>query len=120
MLTTTDKTWIRAYITDNMLPDTAVIKRDSGSVNSNYEYVESSAAVGTVACRLDPFNRADSSGIIAEADKTKSYYQLTVPHDTDLRANDTVTVNSLEYTVYLLRDEHSHNFTVRAVLSVAE
>lgn len=121
MLPSSDLSWIRDYIDDNMLPGTAIITRDSaGTVNAFGEYVESTSAVGTVSCRIDPFNRVDSKGMVAERDVTKSYYRLTVPYDTDIAVNDVITISSTDYEVLQLHDNHSYNFTRRAVLSLVE
>ena len=120
MLESNELSWARSYILENMLPGTAIIKRNTPSVNSYYEAVETFAADGTVACRLDPFNKQDSKQMAGERDAGRNWYRLTVPYDVDVQADDVIAVGGEDYSIIQLHEGHSDSFVVRLIIAKVE
>lgn len=122
MLNNSDLSWIRNVIESevDMLPGSAVINRNAGAVNSYYEYVDGFSAVGTVACRIDPFQKQDSKGMAGEREANRNWYRLTLPYGTDVQADDTITIDSQDYSVVQLHDGHSLQFVTRLVVARVE
>ncbi len=120
MLEDSELEWFRDYIEDEMMPGTAIIKRDSGGTNSFSEYVESYAANGTVSCRLDPLQKFDSQQVVGERDASRNWYRLTLPNDVDVQSDDLITVGGVDYSVIQLHEGHSENVSVRLIIAKVE
>ena len=120
MLNSNDLSWARSYITDNMMPGTATIKRDGGGQNSNYEYVPNYSNNSTVSCRLDPYSKQDSKHVVGERDASRNWYRLTLPHDADVQSDDVIAIDGVDYSIVQLHEGHSDNFTVRLIVAKVE
>ena len=121
MFTNNELAWYRDYLEDTTLPGTAIIVRDSsGSVNDYGEYVEGTAATGTVSCRLDPYNKQDSSHMAGERDASRNWYRLTLSYDVDIQPDDQLTIGSTTYSIIQLHEGHSHNMVTRLVVAKVE
>jgi hypothetical protein len=120
MLESNELSWARGYIEDNMLPGTAIINRDGGTVNSYYEYNPDKSANGTVSCRIDPYNKQDSKQVVGERDASRNWYRLTLPNDVDVQSDDTITIAGTDYSIIQLHEGHSDNFTVRLIIAKVE
>lgn len=106
-----------------MLPGTAVIHAEGGSVNSKGVFVSSFAPVssGTVACRLDPINVASSDIAVLQGKETQTtYYRLTLPYDAPVNADNRVVIASNTYSVISLYEDHSWNVSKRAIVAKVE
>lgn len=102
---------------NQLLPDSCVISRESGTVNAMGEFINAGTTVGTVSCRVDPFNRQDSKLMVAMQEKGRQYRQLTVSYDADLADGDTITFDGSDYEVLQIDDDHSWNVSRRAVIA---
>ena len=121
MLPSSELDFYRSYISDNLMPGTAVIYRNrNGSVNDYYEAVEGTVANGTVVCRLDPYNKQDSSHMVGERDASRVWFRLSLPYDTDVQSDDTIIVGGNTYSIIQLHEGHSDNFAVRLVVAKVE
>lgn len=107
-----------------LLPGTAIIQSNGGSVNSKGVYVDSWAAVssGTVACRLDPLSTSQSSDValLQGQERQTTYWQLTVPYNAPLNADNRVVIGSTTYSVVSLYDVPSWNVSTRAIVAEVE
>ncbi len=121
LLTTAELAQLRADAAFT-LPDTGVIKRPvPTSSNGIVEEEGTHTTVATVACRLDPIPaNAARELYAAEREAPRTYFQLTMPYDADLRYNDRVTVNTIDVEVVLLFKQHSARLMVRALVFKVE
>lgn len=116
MLTASELAQLRADILAT-LPDTCVIQRASAGTSTYYFANEGTAsAVGTVACRLDPFNQMDSAGMVAGREANRATWRLTLAYDADISDGDQVVVNGHTFQVMQLHDVHSDHAVRRALL----
>ena len=120
MLESNELSWARSYILENMLPGSAIINRVTLTTNSFYEPVEGTVIAGTVACRLDPFNKQDSKQMAGERDAGRNWYRLTVPYDGDVQADDVIAVGGEDYSIIQLHEGHSESFVVRLIIAKVE
>ena len=121
MLSSNELDWYRSYVSDELMPGTAIIYRNSGgSVNEYLEAVEGTVASGTVACRLDPYNKQDSAHMVGDRDASRNWFRLSLPYDTDIQADDTLTIGANSYSIIQLHEGHSDRFAVRLVVAKVE
>lgn len=121
MLTDKELSQIQSDIQAELLPDTAEVKRPGSSVDVYGNVDETAVTVATVACRLDPIEgRADTTGMVAAAEAMRTWYRLTLPHNTDIEPGDHVVINSTTYEVVQLHDDHSERVSVRAMVARIE
>lgn len=100
------------------LPDTCTIQRASITTNSAGHSAQTWAASSSgVACRIDPYQRQDSTGMVGQQEKQRAWYRLTVPYDTDLQDGDRIIYSSDTYEVIQLHDDHSLRAVRRAVIA---
>lgn len=104
----------------DLMPDSCVIQRPTETVGSAGFPSRTYNAVGTVVCRLDPLKRQATQEVIALQEALTYYRQLTVPYDTDLRAEDKVVIGTRSYEVRQLDDDHSLRAVRRAVVVETE
>lgn len=118
MLSSDELAQLRADLND-LLPDTCDIQADSGTVDSAGHVNPSWANVATgVACRLDPFTvRSDQRGSIAEQERTRTYYQLTLSYNTTIEYGNRVIFGSLTLEIVQLYTTHSLHGVVRALVA---
>ena len=120
LLSAAELTALRADVL-GLLPGTAIISRLTTSVGTAGFPARTYAAVGTAVCRLDPVaNRSAGGGIVASQDALAYYRTLTVPYNTDLRANDRVTIDTRVYSVTRLDDDHDARIVRRAEMVKAD
>lgn len=119
MLTSDELATLRAEMLD-LMPDTCVIQRPATTVGSAGFAAKTYSAVGTAACRLDPLKKQLDKEVLAMQETTAYYRQLTVPYDTDLRAEDKVVIGGRTYEVRQLDDDHSLRAVRRAVVVKTE
>jgi head-tail adaptor len=118
MLTAAELAALRADMA-NLLPDTCIIQRNSGTVDVYGHVSEAWSNAGTSICRFDPFGHA-GAGELAEREAMRNYYRLTVTYDADLRPGDRVSFSSDLYEVVELHDDHSLRAVRRAIVSKIE
>lgn len=116
MLTDAELADLRADIVETM-PDTCVISRAVETADSAGFVTRTHSAVGTAICRVDPVGRQGTRDVIALRENTSIYRQLTVPHSTDLRVGDRVTVATRHYEIVEMDDDHSLRAVRRAMLA---
>lgn len=109
---------IRAEVESIFLPGTATILTPTSTVDIYGGVNETWGTADTVACRIDPFNRQDSSGVVADQEKGRTWYQLTVPSSATIADGDRVVIDSATYDVVQLHDLHNNRFVTRAILSL--
>ncbi len=119
LLSAAELTALRADVL-GLLPGTAIISRLTTSVGTAGFPARTYAAVGTAVCRLDPMAVKGQPGITASQDALSYYRQLTVPYNTDLRANDRVTIDTRVYSVTRLDDDHDARIVRRAEMVKAD
>lgn len=119
LLSAAELTALRADVL-GLLPGTAIISRLTASVGTAGFPARTYAAVGTAVCRLDPMAVKGQPGITASQDALSYYRQLTVPYNTDLRANDRVTIDTRVYSVTRLDDDHDARIVRRAEMVKAD
>lgn len=98
------------------LPGTAVIQRMT--MGTGLYGGETWAAVGTVAARLDPYNRQDSSGQVSMMEAGRSYYQLTLPYDADLQDGDRVSIDNVIYEAVQVHSRQTFAMATRSIVAV--
>jgi len=106
-----------------LLPDTAVIERAAGTVDSSTgAWADVYAPAGTVVCRIDPIPLAmvGAGAIIAGQETARAWFQLSVPWDADIQANDRVTIGDVTFEIIQLHTDHSMRIVRRVVLSKLE
>ena len=99
-----------------LMPETCVISRATETTDSAGFVTRTHAPVGTAICRLDPAGRVGTRDVIALRETLAMYRQLTVPHVTDIRAGDRVTVAGRDYEIIQLDDDHSLRAVRRATI----
>jgi head-tail adaptor len=105
---------------DELLPGTAIIQRASAGTGLYGGHNPNWGAVGTVVCRVDSINRQDTAGMIADAEVGRTYYQLSLPYNADLRDGDRVSVSSVVYECLQVYRNQSANGVRRAVLATTD
>ena len=115
LLSATELTALRAEMT-GLMPGTCVIQRFTATVGSAGFAAKAYAAVGTAICRVDPLKNRNNASVTANQSAISFYRQLTVPWNTDLRADDHVVIGAREYAVDSLDDDHDARAVLRAVL----
>ena len=98
-----------------LLPDTVVIKRVTSSISDAGYEIGTAVAVGTVAGRIDIFNK-QSVGQYAMLDAARAYYQLTVAHDASVDDGDTLTISGADYEVIQAHTGQSSRGVRRALI----
>ena len=118
MLTAAELADLRADILET-LPDTCTIQRPTEVTDAYGNTAKTWPDTYTgVACRIDPFNaRGISDGVIALREASISWYQLTVPWNTDLRYGDRIVFGGDTYELVQLIDDHSLRAVRRAVIA---
>lgn len=104
-----------------MLPDTCSIYRNDGTVSSTGADTDSFTLIATVNCRLDPVqSRAMQARELIGREVLVSDRVLTVAYNADIQANFRVTINSENYEIVALLDDHSWRVSRRAYLAKVE
>jgi head-tail adaptor len=103
-----------------LLPGTAIIQRASAGTGLYGGHDPTWSNVGTVVCRVDSISRDDSAGIIADAEVGKTYYQLSIPYNADLRDGDRLSISSKTYECLQIFRGQSASGVRRAVLATKD
>lgn len=101
------------------LPGTAIVQRETVTVDDYGHGSAAWAAVGTSVCRLDPYTRQDSAGMVAQREANRSYYALTLPYDATIDDGDRVSIGGVTYEVLQLHAAQSWALTKRATVGKA-
>ena len=117
-LTENELTQIRADVLATLPESVVIIGVAAGTGYNAHTLVES--ARGTVAGRLDRFNRQDTGGVIADAEVGRTFYTLSVEWDADLRDGDKVTIDGETYAVIQSQRGQSDRFVRRALVAAAD
>lgn len=118
MLTNRELAQLRADILIT-LPDTCTIQRNTPTVDSYGYTTEVWASVATgVQCRVDPASKQGmGSGVVAEREAARTYFQLTVPYDTTIADADRVVYGGTTFEIIQLHEVHSLRAVRRAVIA---
>lgn len=117
MLTAAELTQLRADVAE-LMPDTCDIERNSSSVDSaGFESESWAVQVDDTPCRIDPYNKQFSSGIVGEREENITWWQLTVSWNVDIADGDRVIFGSDTYQIVQLHDDHSNRIVRRALLA---
>lgn len=121
MLTTRELTDARADVQETLV-SASRIERATNGVNSAGVVSQTwGTAVGTAACRIDPWtNRGDLDGVVAAREATRQYYQGTFEWDEDIALGDRVVFGSDTLEIVQLFDDHSARIVTRALLAKIE
>ena len=121
MLTSDELAIFRENITD-MLPDTCIILRNTLAAPDSRGFSDPShVAVGTIICRVDPFNKQRDSNLLGTEFGSfrvanRAWYNLVLKHDADIQNADNVQINGNVYEVLRLLDDHSLRIVKRALI----
>jgi hypothetical protein len=122
MLTAGELSQLRSDI-DEFLPDTCIIRRATlAAPDARGLSDPSPVAVGTIICRVDPFNKQRDSNLLGTEFgsfrvASRSWYMLTLKHNADIDDADNIDFNGKIYQVLRVFDDHS-NRAVKRVLIV--
>lgn len=114
-LTSAELTQLRADAAD-LLPGTCDIVRRTITNDQGHASESTATAVSATPCRLDPASGRSLEGMIADQEKGKAYYMLTVGWNVDLRDGDQISFDSNTYRVVQLHDDHSYRMVRRALV----
>ena len=103
-----------------LLPGTAIISRPTAGTGLYGPLDPTWNATGTVDCRLDSISRTALTGMIADAEVGRTYYQLSLPYNADLRDGDSVSVASKTYECLQVFRGQSANAVRRALLAARD
>jgi hypothetical protein len=119
MMSATELAQLRTDILITLV-GTAIILRattsTAGTAFGIHDQTWGTAAAG-VPCRIDPYNKMDSRGMVADRESLANAYRLTVKWDADLRDGDRVVVLSDTYELVQIHDDHDYRAVRRAVVS---
>lgn len=115
-LTDAELTQLRADMLD-LLPSTCTIKRRTITNDKGHPSEALTTVASNVACRIDPYKRTDSAGIVAMQEAGVTWWQLSVPYDTDLADKDVIEFDSDTYRLIQLYDDHSARAVRRGLLA---
>jgi hypothetical protein len=117
MLTSLELAQLRRDV-DDLLPDTCNILRPASTVDDAGNVIETmSTAVAGTPCRLDPFQKSSGELSVVNQEIGRSYWWMTVKHNTDIRIGDRVVFDSDNYEVVQLFDDHSLRVVRRVMLA---
>lgn len=100
-----------------LMPDTCHIMRRTQTNDKGHTSDSLGTAAASVACRVDPLKRAQDAGLVADQEKGVTYWQVTVPYDTDVRDGDEIVYSSDTYRFIQLHDDHSARACRRIVVA---
>lgn len=116
MLTSAEVTQARADVAETLVSSVAIQRATTTIIDEGYP-AESWATQSTVNGRIDNLTRSQGMGaLIAEQEKGRVFYQLTVTHDADLRDGDRVVVDSVTYQIVTVNLQQDLRIVRRAVV----
>ncbi len=122
MLTAIELSQLRSDINET-LPDTCIVRRSTLAAPDARGFSDPShSAVGTIICRVDPFNKQRDSNLLGTdfgsfRVASRSWYMLTLKDDADIEDADNISFNNKAYEVLRIFDDHT-NRAVKRVLIV--
>lgn len=100
---TDDELRILRHDVAGLLPQTVQIQRATETVSASGGVSEAWVTASTVRGRIDPLKAMGAIGsnayTIADQEKGRSHYQLSVAHDADLRDGDRVVIDGATYEI---------------------
>jgi len=106
-----------------LLPDTCIIRRSTLADPDGRGFSDPSHnAVGTVICRVDPFNKQRDSNLLGTdfgsfRVASRGWFMLNLEWDADIQEADNIDFSNKIYEVLRIFDDHS-NRAVRRTLMV--
>ena len=100
-----------------LLPDTATIYSPTTTTDDSGRWVESYAASATALCRLDPYQRQDSRGMVGDAERQRTWYRLTLPYNADVSSGSRIQIDGLDYEIVQAHDQHSARIVTRLIIA---
>lgn len=100
-----------------VLTDTGTVTRTTRAIDElgGFSNTESTFEI---ACRIDPVPQSDATiREIANRVTARSLYMLTASYDTDLQADDKITIGGSLYKLEVPWDQHSLNCVTRYIVS---
>ena len=97
------------------LPDTCVVNRVSQVSNGAGGWTDESVVTATVACRVSPVGQREAQ--IAQAMDATADHVVTLPADTDVKQNDTITVDGKTLSVTGIRERVSEGIVLRVFVT---
>lgn len=116
LLTSAELSQLRDDI-EALLPDTCHVMRRTQTNDKGHTSDTLGTAAANVACRVDPVKRAGDMGLVADQEKGITFWQVTVPYDTDVRDGDEIVYGSDTYRFIQLHDDHSARACRRVVVA---
>ncbi len=122
MLTAIELSQLRSDINET-LPDTCIVRRSTLADPDARGFSDPDpSAVGTIICRVDPFNKQRDSNLLGTdfgsfRVASRSWYMLTLKDNADIEDADNIVFNSKAYEVLRIFDDHT-NRAVKRVLIV--
>lgn len=115
MLSAAELAELRSTMLD-LLPSTCDIQYSTATTNDygNTTHTWLNAATA-VMCRVDPFNRQDSSGVFADREANTLYFQITLPYNANIQNGDRIIYSGGTVEVLQLYSNHSQNTVIRAL-----
>ena len=95
------------------LPGTAIVVRNSGSADGMGGFLDSWAAVGTVAARLAPSDRTPAERIAGEEVASILDWDITVPIGTDVTVKDRITIAGRTFEIQGVNDDEGFGSALR-------
>lgn len=104
-----------------LLPDTCIILSSTYTPDGVGGQTQTwGTAAASAACRVDPYQRQDSAGIVAEREAARTWYRLTVEYNAALAYDCRVVFDGDTYEVVQLYDDHSLRAVRRATIAKIE
>lgn len=105
----------RERVTSHNLTQTGVLYRNTQTLGSYGETIQTPVVAGTLVCQIAKQMSA-GSGVLDALEQIGEFnnYVLTVRHDADIRADDAIEIEGNLYTVMSLADDHNFRVARRA------
>lgn len=116
MLTTRELSDLRADVLETLI-STCTVQRVT-TTNNKGKVSETWTAVETdIVCRVDPYQRQDSAGVVADQEQGRAWFRLTLPWDADIGDGDRVIYGGETYELVQLHATHSGHIVTRAIIA---
>ncbi|MBX3061819.1 MAG: head-tail adaptor protein [Anaerolineae bacterium] len=105
-----------------LLPDTAILQAVTRISDGAGSYIETWTPIvgGTVPCRLDPANLSRQHDQFALSEGLTSAYQLTLPYNAPLEADQRIVIGGDAYEIRRLATAHDWNVSQRVLVTKVE
>jgi hypothetical protein len=102
---------------DDLMPDSCAILRRTFTNDKGHMTESLGTAVVSVACRVDPLKRMADAGLVADQEKGTTFWQVTLPYDTDILDGDELRWNGDTLRMIALHNDHSAKACKRAIMA---